>query len=230
MNEEKNLDALLQLFPFENTVYEVILTLFQREKGEYVPNASALGVRRVGRNLISTLFQGSNSFQALEMGAAVGICIPPPPECPEMFIRAALSGYGNNEREFSDGDYDIVSTDDRKVLVLKACQTRIILRAKEITERTHRDGLGECRVKDVVWEVVDIRASESIQSAYSRFTGLLFEALIEGSRYISTGNNECLKRAETYLRRAKRLASKEEMHWLGQVRRYLYSSSSSRLE
>ena len=222
-------ETVKALFPHEGTIHEVILTSFRPTKEGRIPNASALGVKRSGINLFSTLFEGSNSFQAIKKGELAGICIPSPSRAPEMFVRAALSGYGDNEREFKNKDYEIVSIEDREVPVLKDCSARIIVETEEVNERMHRDGLGECRVKDVVWRVIDARAAENILPAYSRFMGLLIEALIEGSRYLSTGDASCLERAESHLRNAERLACEEELSLLREVRSRIYSSSS-RLE
>lgn len=219
--------VLSNVFPMEGVIYEVILSLYRWEENERVPNSSVMGVRRRGVLLFSTLFEGSDSFRIVDKGVWVGISVPHYSEGLWMYVRAALSGYGCCEREFSDEDYDEMGLEGKeKVLVLKGCMASIVARAERVTERIIHDELGECRVKEVTWRVMDIQAIQGYQSAYSRFIGMIFEALVEGSRYLSTRNNRCLQKTENYLAIAERLATKMQLEIIEEIREKLYSSSS----
>lgn len=255
------------IFPEEDSVYETILTLFRRRgKGPTlciadpssdseaaaaatspgVPNASAVGVKRRGDDILFTLYEGSNSFQAIDNNPCIGINIPRGPDRIDVFIRSALLGQGNDTEEFPGHEFTILDMPQehsgqakdentfQQAVVLKNCSPVIIVRIMTIRELMRTDTIGTVRIKQVAGRAEKImmmdegcREGEAGVpcTPFSRAEGELMEALITATRYRATGKPELGDRLEQHLCSAEEFGGKRTRERVQWIRDTVYSSS-----
>lgn len=250
------------IFPEEDSVYETILTLFRtRGKGltpciadpssdseaaatsPGVPNASAVGVTRRGDDILFTLYEGSNSFQAIDNNPFIGINIPRGPDRIDVFIRSALLGQGNDTEEFPGNEFTILDMPRERsghakdentlhqAVVLKTCSPVIIVRIMTIRELMKTDKLGTVRIKQVAGRVEKIMMMDDVcreggaGMPYSRAECELMEALITATRYQTTGRPGLRERLEQHLCSAEEFGGKRTRERVQRIRDTVYSSS-----
>lgn len=255
------IDELSVVFPNEKTWYEVILTLFRKggqesrdgkndnvqesDQGKRVPNASVIGVRRVGDLLESFLYEGSNSFDSIDQNLIIGLSIPGGNSMLDVYIDCALKGYGSDEVEQEPSDFIFNRAALGEVFFHKDARIMLVGVMKDIVMEEKEDEFGSTRRKWILISVESIHQRrkcggvkgnhhEAFLPAYSRMEeqlitvpeDLLMEALVIATRFIATGGKPSLwDEMEKYLKRAEALGDKDTKKRVERIRRLTYSSS-----
>ncbi len=238
--------VLERIFPEENIVYECILTLMRMDRepysgtcdkanissGKCVPNTSVVGMYRNGSQLTMKLYRGSDSFTFINDNGVVSLSIPKREKAMDIFIRAALHGYGNEEQEFPKDWYSYLDNpgNSGKVPIPGSCSVNIICVPEKISEKPLHDDLGETLVKDVLLDVSSIINTGPISVAFTREQHPILEALVHATRCIASGDKDSLSRVEKHLSIAERNGGTGTRKRVELIRDVLYSSSSSRKE
>jgi len=230
IESESTKEMVSDIFPEEDCWYECILTQFRRDRNGIRSeecgcwdsrdvNASAVGVRRRGERLFFRLFRGSDSYEFIEGNRIVGLSVPSLPQGLDLFIRAALHGYKDEEAEFGPEDIKFEGLPTGSVPLLEKCIVGLILNVDEINQVEYEDDLGKTERKEVVASVLAIRGegaggqvsceSKQGMKAFTRTTGLIMEALISATRYRVSGDVELLGKAEDYIELAERIGGME---------------------
>jgi len=222
---------LERIFPERDRWYECILTLFRN--GNAV-NASVIGVILEDNDLSFRLFEGSNAFDEIGNNPAVGLTIPLLPQEFDVYMKAALLGYGTDEQEIGPEDISQLAagrlhseSEGISVPVVRSEGVHIMVDVINIRSVDHEDSIGRTRLKIVKGEAALIQVFDKrAVPAYSRSrdplssdpTDHLMDALVNATRYIASEDDAFLDLAEMSLQMAEISGEERFLHMIERIR------------
>ncbi len=160
----------------EGCGYEAILS----SKGEVLWNFSAVGVRRIEKELMLRIFQGTDSFRNLAKNRTFGLTLFPPTS-PAAFFPASLLGWGEPKtQEFKEEALDYW----KNIPFVREGIHFLVCSPLSGNQTCHQDEFGETQVLEIRARVDAWRWSPKSRNLepLSRGPALLVEALVHASK------------------------------------------------